>query len=145
MKKLMITAAILISSICISFAQEKTSTDNRERKTPEERAQLMTNGLEKKLALSADQKAKVYQINLERAQKMNEFQSSNSNTEDRKKQMEVRKELMEESDRKLVEVLTEDQKKTYQELKDENKAKLKEQRGDKKGRDNRDHSENSSN
>ncbi|MDB5119958.1 MAG: hypothetical protein JWN56_1176 [Sphingobacteriales bacterium] len=141
----MITAAILISSICISFAQEKTSTDNRERKTPEERAQLMTNGLEKKLALSADQKAKVYQINLERAQKMNEFQSSNSNTEDRKKQMEVRKELMEESDRKLVEVLTEDQKKTYQELKDENKAKLKEQRGDKKGRDNRDHSENSSN
>lgn len=143
MKKLMVTAAILVSSVCLSFAQDRMANDNRERKTPEERAQLMTNGLEKKLTLSADQKAKVYKINLERAKKVDEFQ--NARTDDRKKQMEARRSLMEDSDKKLSEVLTADQKKIYVELKSERKEEMKEHRGARKNRNGRNHSENSSN
>ena len=126
MKKLMMLAAILISSVCISSAQEKTDRGHRERKTPEERAQLLTNGLEKKLTLTADQKAKIYRINLERAKEMNEFEKGR--IENRKKQMEARKSLMEDSDKKMAAVLTADQNKMYQELKAERKTKLKEHR-----------------
>ncbi len=142
MKKLMMIAAILVSTVYITSAQEKIDRGDRERKTPEERAQMITNGLEKKLNLTAEQKTKVYQLNLARAKEMNELQKSR--IEDRKQQMEARRSLMENSDKKLVEILNADQKKMYQDLKSENKAKLKEHKHHRKSRNRIDKSENSS-
>ena len=140
----MVTAAIVISAITISFAQRDK---NQEQKTPEQRAQAITNNMEKKLALTADQKEKVYKINLERAKKMTEFR--NEQMEDRKKHMDTRKTLLEESDNKINAVLTDAQKKSYTDLKADTKENMKERMGDRKGnrkgRGHDNHSESSSN
>jgi len=144
MKKLMVTAAIVISSITISFAQQDKT---REQKTPEERAQTITNHMEKKLALTSEQKEKVYQINLERAKNMTEFR--NEQMEYRKKQIETRKTLLEQSDNKISAVLTDAQQKTYTDLKADTKENMKERMGDRKedrkGRGHNNHREKSSN
>ena len=140
----MVTAAIVISAITISFAQRDK---NQEQKTPEQRAQAITNNMEKKLALTADQKEKVYKINLERAKKMTEFR--NEQMEDRKKHMDTRKTLLEESDNKINAVLTDAQKKSYTDLKADTKENMKERMGDRKGnrkgRGHDNHSDSSSN
>lgn len=143
MKKLMITATILVSSIFISYGQDKTSIENPVRKNPEERAHVITDGLAKKLALSADQRNKVYQISLDRAKKMNELQAARK--DEQQKQMEVRRNLQEESEKKLDLVLTEGQKKIYRKLRAEKVEKFKERRNKRFGRNKTDFSETHSN
>ena len=93
MKKLMITAAFFAGLVSISFAQQKPE---REKKTPEQRAQHMTDALEKKLSLTSDQKAQVYEINLERAKKMEAMYSVDH--AEMKGKSENRKALMEEEE-----------------------------------------------
>ena len=73
MKQLMITASLLVSLLSAVYSQ---SRDKIQNKTPEERARYATNTMEKKLNLTADQKSKVYEINLERAKKMGELRSA---------------------------------------------------------------------
>jgi protein CpxP len=62
MKKLILSAILFISMGTVAMAQ---TNDRKVQKTPEERAQRATAVLDKKLSLTADQKSKVYALNLE--------------------------------------------------------------------------------
>ena len=127
MKKLMITATLLIGLISLGYSQNTPERNRPERnrpersgaehqmKTPEERAKMSTDALEKKLNLSPEQKDKVYALNLERAEKMEKIHKSEMAF--RKNQMEKHKEMMAESDKKLSKILTAEQQKTLEEMK----------------------------
>ncbi|WP_276346319.1 hypothetical protein [Daejeonella sp. JGW-45] len=145
MKRLMVTAALVASLITVGYSQDKperTRTEGqrperphvdgqrpertrleRQERTPEQRAQMATDALEKKLSLTADQKAKVYALNLERAEKMEK--AMKSEREFRKAQMEKQRSLMAESDKKLAKILTEEQQKSYDEMKKQSRERMK--------------------
>lgn len=133
MKKLLIITALFVGAMTTSFAQDSIQRKRpagphpqrfaREMKTPEERAKISADALEKKLNLSKEQKDKVYALNLERAQKMEKLHKSEM--ELRKSQMEKRKEIMIESDKKMKKILNEEQLKTLEEMKQKGKERLK--------------------
>ncbi|MEJ7692483.1 hypothetical protein [Daejeonella sp.] len=136
MKKLVITAAFVASLITLGYSQDKPNTtrkegakterpdgDQRQARTPEQRAQMSTNALEKKLALTADQKTKIYALNLERAEKLEKTMKTDN--AERKAQMQRNKALMEDTDKKINQILTSEQQKAYVEMKQESRDKMK--------------------
>jgi protein CpxP len=139
MKRLMITAAFLASLVSFGYSQDKPQRTRAEgiksertrverpQRSPEQRAQMATDALEKRLSLTADQKAKVYVLNLERAEKMEK--TIKAQQEFRKAQLEKQKALLEDSDKKLTKILTEDQQKSYQEMKKQSRERMKSRRG----------------
>jgi periplasmic protein CpxP/Spy len=121
MKKLILSAILFVGLTATAFSQEQPK---RELKSPEERAQKMTDVLAQKLALTDDQKAKVYQINLERAQAMTKMHAEKKTMD--KAEMKAQ---MEASETKMLGVLNESQKTTYAQMKAERQAKMKEHKG----------------
>lgn len=113
MKKLIIAAVVCIGFAGSGFAQEMKR--EKEVKTPEERAKMMTEMMDKKLALTPDQKSKIYDLNLERANKMERMRTADQ--KERTKKLEQHKELMLESDKKMERILNDTQRKTYDEMK----------------------------
>ncbi|MES3018457.1 MAG: hypothetical protein V4721_11790 [Bacteroidota bacterium] len=139
MKRLMITAALVAGLATLGYSQDKPERQRREgdrterpggeqrqARTPEQRAQMATDALEKKLSLTADQKAKVYALNLERAERMEK--TMKSEREFRKEQMEKQKAMMEDSDKKLSKILTKEQQKSYDDMKKESRERMKARR-----------------
>lgn len=138
MKKIMITVALVASLIIVGFAQEKKERSRTERHgsertheqrqpiTPQERAKRSTDALEKKLNLSADQKTKVFALNLERAERIDKMMISDR--EFRKSQMEKQRSYMEETDKKLNKILSAEQQKSYEEMKKQSREKMKARR-----------------
>ncbi len=131
MKKIIFTALLFVGFTTLGFSQDRPQ---REKKTPEERAQLMTDNLAKKLSLTEKQKSEVYKINLDRAKEMDK--SFAKSKDERKQAFEQQKKQFEASEEKLNKVLTDDQKKTYAELKAQRMERMKAHKGDfrKKGR-----------
>lgn len=136
MKRILITAAFVASLTTLGYSQdrperphrdgaktERADGDHRQARTPEQRAQMTTDALERKLALTADQKVKVYALNLERAERMEKIMKTEK--EERKAQMQQHKALMEESDKKINQVLTSEQQKSYEAMKQESREKMK--------------------
>lgn len=136
----MITTALVASLISFGYSQNRPERtrqngartemnkggDQRKARTPEQRAQMATDALEKKLNLTADQKAKVYALHLERAQQMDK--TMKSEREFRKDQMEKQKSLKEESEKKLSKILTKEQQKSYEEMKNQSRDRMKARR-----------------
>ncbi len=135
----MITAALVAGLATLGYSQDKPERQRREgdrterpggeqrqARTPEQRAQMATDALEKKLSLTADQKAKVYALNLERAERMEK--TMKSEREFRKEQMEKQKAMMEDSDKKLSKILTKEQQKSYDDMKKESRERMKARR-----------------
>jgi Spy/CpxP family protein refolding chaperone len=129
MKKIMITAGLLIGLIGASYSQDaplrkgdKAVQAHREMKSAEERAKMSANALEKKLNLTPEQKEKVYALQLERINKMEKLQKAAIAY--RKNQMEKRKELMADGKEKMNNILTEEQEKTLEEMKTKGKERL---------------------
>jgi len=129
MKKIMITAGLLIGLIGASYSQDaplrkgdKAVQAHREMKSAEERAKMSANALEKKLNLTPEQKEKVYTLQLERINKMEKLQKAAIAY--RKNQMEKRKELMADGKEKMNNILTEEQEKTLEEMKTKGKERL---------------------
>ena len=112
MKKLIIAAVLCFGLTGSGFAQDMKM--QREVKTPEERAKMMTDMMEKKLALTPEQKSKIYDLNLERVKKMEKMRLEEEKY--RAKQLQERKELMQESDQKIQKILNAEQRKTYDEM-----------------------------
>jgi protein CpxP len=110
MRKLIFTAILFISMGTMAFAQQDST--KKSRKTPEERAQHFTDALDKKLSLTADQKTKIYAINLEGMKK-----AKGKHVKGQKPDMAAMKASMEERDSQISGVLNEGQRKTYQEIK----------------------------
>src|SRR5687768_3849209 len=112
MKALMITMALLISGLTSGYSQ---SRDSGQKRTPEERATHMTEVMNKKLGLAADQKAKVYDLYLDHAKKMEKMRMEAS--AERKDRMETHKQMMADHDTKLQRILNAEQLKKYEEQK----------------------------
>lgn len=139
MKNLMMTAALLIGLAGTGYAQDRPQGGrpgpgrpgagmmrNQEIKSPEERAKMMTEAMEKRLNLTADQKENVYALNLDRATKMDKMRQSQEKI--RKEQMEKGREIMEEHDKKLNKILNEEQQKVLSEAKEKQKQRMQEHR-----------------
>ncbi len=130
MKKIILTLAIAVTAFTASYAQRA----ERVKITPEQRAEKTAAQLQTKLALTNDQKAEVYKIEVEKLKKQEDWRKENH--AEMKKKMEARRAEMKTSEEKLGKVLTSDQKAKYDALKAERRARMK----DRKGRQPRQHS-----
>ena len=110
MKKAILTIAIAVMGLTAAFAQDTTKRARRAmpKMTAEQRAEKVTSRLEKQLSLTADQKTKIYAIELENAKKMEAWRSADKG--DMKGKMKERKAAMDEQKAKIDAVLTADQK-----------------------------------
>ncbi len=133
MKKILITAGLLIGLVSAGYSQDspqrkehEAGQNHREMKSPEERAKMSTDALEKKLNLTPEQKEKVYALQLERAHKMEKMHEADAAS--RKNQMEKRKELMADGEKKMNKILTEEQQKTLEEMKSKGKERMQERK-----------------
>jgi len=127
MKKLILSAILFISMGTIAMAQ---TGDKKVKKTPEERAQHATDALDKKLALTPDQKAKVYALNLEDMRK-----PKAKHVKGEKRDIVAMKAAMDQRDLKINNILDEKQRVSYKEWKEKRKQGMKDhsfkKRGDK--------------
>jgi Spy/CpxP family protein refolding chaperone len=126
MKKILLMITFLAGTAV--FAQAQTP---KAHKTPEQKAQHMTAALNKKLALSADQSAKVNAIFAKSAVSMDSLKANKS--ADRKANMQARKAIMANNDASLKTVLTADQQTKYAGIKENFKGRMHGKRGDHKG------------
>jgi len=122
MKKLILSAVLFMVLSTMAFAQQdsmrmKHNRHPRVEQTPEKRAQKMTDVLSNKLSLSADQKSKIYAINLASAKKA-EIKRKARMAEMKKEKEAIRTELK-KHDQQISAVLNDDQIKVYQDLKKE--------------------------
>ena len=129
MKKLIYTLAFVVIGFTASYAQKPSRQNGREQATPEFRAEKAANTLQQKLNLTADQKSKIKQIELDRIKKNEERQKNDRNA--MKNKMEERKTFMKANKDKVDAVLTADQKKTLADSRSEMRNKINERKGDK--------------
>lgn len=106
------------------FAQAQTQKVHR---TPEQKAKFMTEALNKKLALSADQSAKVNGIFVKSAVSMDSLKAHKS--ADRKANMQARKAIRANTNASLKTVLTADQQTKFAALKSSFKGRMHGKRG----------------
>jgi len=130
MKKVMLTLAIAVMGLSTVFAQNPTKRGKADgpKLTAEQRAEKVTNGLEKALSLTADQKTKVYAIELDRAQKIDAMRAENNG--DMKDKAKSFKATMDASKDQLDQILTAEQKTKLEDL----KAKMKDRKANGRGR-----------
>ena len=123
----MITAILFIGMGTMAFAQDGAK---RQHKTPEEKAQQLTNDLEQKLSLTADQKSKVYAISLNGLQEMKKNRVKGQKPDRGAMLAEFQK-----RDAQISAVLNPAQRQAYQDWKLEKMKSMKEhgKKGHKKG------------
>ncbi|MCE3296455.1 MAG: hypothetical protein K0R65_2169 [Crocinitomicaceae bacterium] len=116
MKTIILSLCLLLGTQ-LAFGQEKT----KQRKTPEQRAEMMTNRLSEEVKLTPEQREKIYSINLRSAEKSMKIHKEADLTDEQRKEKlqkhrrDVKKLVMAE--------LTPEQQKT---LKEKHKARKKE-------------------
>lgn len=118
MKKIILTAAIALLGLGTTFAQT-ANTNNHHKKgtqTVEQRAQKATDQLDKRVILTADQKTKVYQIELNKFNKAKDMMAKNT---DKKANKSEREELNKTSKKEVEALLTIEQKKNFKDWKAE--------------------------
>ncbi len=125
MKKIILMLLLSLGIFAVQ-AQEPT------KKTAEEKAAHQTTLLEKKLGLNADQKEKIYAINLQKTKEMEALRANTDMAERRSKLAEL-KEQNAKSDQEINAVLTTEQQKMYIAWKDEMKDKMANRKPHKKG------------
>ncbi|MBS1688044.1 MAG: hypothetical protein JSS96_04920 [Bacteroidetes bacterium] len=113
MKRIMIAVLLIGSVNVIAFAQDQEQTPSpqmsaRQMKSPEQRAQMLTNKMEKELNLTSDQKKTVYDINLSAAQKMTDAMQNRDRG--------AMKNIKEERDAAMEKVLDAGQLQKYQQM-----------------------------
>lgn len=107
MKKWIIGAALLVfTSLSVAAQQEK-----RERPSPEERAQKMTEKMAAELGLSEAQKAQILALNLDQAKKRQ------AQMDKEMAERKVRSEEMKAHQEEIKEVLTAEQRTKWEEIK----------------------------
>ncbi|GMQ31456.1 DUF4890 domain-containing protein [Algoriphagus confluentis] len=113
MKKWIIGAVLMVFASLSVTAQEGKRTPP----SPEERAQKMTERMAEKLALTEDQKAEIFSINLENAKKR-ELEVEVRKAESAEKRAELKAQ-----DERIKQILNEEQRKAWEELKEENRGR----------------------
>lgn len=118
MKKILFTALLFISMGTLAFAQN--DGPKKSKKTPEEKAQHAADHLAKKLSLTADQKTKIYAIDLE------SFKAAKATrVKGQKHDKSILSAEMAKRDQKINEILNDGQRKIYAELKAKKEAEAK--------------------
>jgi Spy/CpxP family protein refolding chaperone len=128
MKKLLIIAAIFTMTFAGAFAQRgqggPRGGQQKESMTPEQRAERMTNKMTEELGLSEDQKQKIYQINLENAEKRQVQREAM--VEERKAKREEMQAQTKAQNEQIEAILTPEQKTKWEEVKKENRKEIRE-------------------
>jgi Spy/CpxP family protein refolding chaperone len=128
-------AALTLTGTASTIAQAQQTQQATDKpgkhKTPEERAQAMTERMSKHLGLSADQQAKVQALNLEKALKMSAIQEKR--VTERKKAHEEAKAYRQDWDNQLKTILTTDQYAELQKQQAERKAAHQDKKKGRKG------------
>ena len=137
MRKLLFTVAFAVLGFTASYAQKVERTERiqrieRVKLSPEERAEKSATALQTKLGLTADQKAKIKQIELDRAKEYDGLRKKDEAT--MKAKFEERKAAMKAHQDKIDAVLTAEQKTKLAASREEAKAKMKDRSKDRKGR-----------
>jgi len=122
MKRIVLTLAIAIIGLTSSYAQ----TAGKQKMTAEQKAEKSTAKLEKTLTLTADQKQKIYAVELDKYKQSEARHKQNS--ADRKAKRDQHITLKKETDAKIDQVLTADQKKKMEDLRTAKKAKMQERK-----------------
>jgi hypothetical protein len=107
MKRIISSLLMLVAFTAFAQTPGKTKAGH-EQKTPEERATAMSAHLEKSLALSPEQKTKVYSLALAREQKINQLRDANKD-KDRCDWADQRKQVQDEFMAGMKQTLTPDQ------------------------------------
>ncbi|RZL33193.1 MAG: hypothetical protein EOP00_33100 [Pedobacter sp.] len=123
MKRIILSAILFIGMSTIAFAQQ--DIQKKERKTPEDKAQHVTDALGKKLSLTADQKSKVYAISLGGLKN-----NKRDHIKGQKPDRSLMKAELEKRDQQILAVLNTDQKTIYQQWKKEKMESMKKHRKD---------------
>ncbi|MFW0715430.1 hypothetical protein [Pedobacter sp. N23S346] len=110
MKKAILTIAIAVMGFTAAFAQDSTKRPRRQmpKLTAEQRAEKATSRLEKELNLTADQKKKIYAVELENAKKMETWRKAEEGA--RKGKMDERKAVLDQQKAKIDGILTAEQR-----------------------------------
>lgn len=117
MKRLFLTLAIAAIGFTGSYAQDAP----KDKMTPAQKAEKSTAKLQKELSLSADQKKKIYAIELDKATKGEEWHKKNK---DAKKAQKAQHDAVKKStDDQINKVLTPDQQKKLSTIHTEKKEK----------------------
>lgn len=117
MKKTAFIVILLLSVAAVSKAQQ-----SRQRLSSEERVQRQVEQLQQKLNLTADQKAKVTAIFTAQSQSIDSLRkASNGDFQAMRGKM---KPIMDTSDKQLRAVLTNDQQKTYEAYRQEQRSRM---------------------
>lgn len=132
----MLSAALVVGLIGAGFAQQTTDTvrnghnkhhknhketASKQVKTPEERARLFTASLDKRLNLSEAQEKEIYNIQLENAKKVDAMRKQHQTGE--KQKLSAHKAHTAGLD-KIQNILTDEQRVTYQKLIEERRKKM---------------------
>ncbi len=123
MKRLILVIAFVTSLGALANAQQKTS------KTPAQKADHKTQGLQKKLNLTASQAKQVNAVLLTEATRLDSLKANTSKT-DRKANRATRKAIAIQADQKMDAILNADQKKALADLKAAKKEKHHQQKAD---------------
>ena len=114
MKKLFVLSIMFLATVTFATAQPgQGQGGQRQQMTPEERAKAETDRLEKLLTLKADQKTKIYAIEIELGKEMTKLRENNQGG-DREAMREAMQKIRTKREAKYKEVLTADQFKKYQ-------------------------------
>lgn len=112
MKKIILFITLLCGTASLVLAQP-----GQQQRSPEERAKRNVEMLEKRLSLTADQKAKIHTIALEQVKAMDSLRTEARNAgTDRQAMWSKMQALQQEHDKKITVLLSDDQKKQYQQL-----------------------------
>ena len=131
MRKLLFTVAFAVLGFTASYAQ-KAERAERVRLSADERAEKSASALQTKLSLSADQKAKIKQLELDRIKEQD--QSRKKDMDAMKGKLEERKASAKAHQDKINAVLTPEQQKTYATAREEMRGRAKDRFKDGKRR-----------
>lgn len=129
MKAILLTFALWAGLAVSGYSQ---NIPLKQKRTPEERARMMTEALDKKINLSAEQESKVYELYLQRAKDTQKMQRERLQA--KQERLKKNKEQLAEQDKKLQNILNEEQYKVYLEQRKISNDKMKKSHPHKKKR-----------
>ncbi len=125
MKKQLLLISLLSILFCMNAFAQRGERPKKEPRTAEERATAQTNSLEKKLSLTVDQKAKIYDINLAAVKKNDELRAQKQAQTGKKEEIKnARIENEKNRDANIKALLDADQNVKYEEMKAAQKERM---------------------
>jgi hypothetical protein len=129
MKTASIKSFIGVLLFGLLFTSGQAVSAQETKKSPEEKAKVLTERMKEKLTLIDDQSSKVYEINLKYIKKNEQLQNSSGGRPSKLKTLKANQEA---KDKELKSVLSSEQYEAYQQLKEQLMEELKENRRNKK-------------